>query len=73
VALDGRRLYRVALADDPPPLRIGIATLKQLKKTRLAEVFEGHCRDLISENVVPGMSPREPAPRGARAPRSRRR
>ena len=35
VALDGRRVYRVALAGDPPPLRIGIATLKELKKDAL--------------------------------------
>jgi DNA-binding transcriptional LysR family regulator len=73
VALDGRRLHRVALAGDPPPLRIGIATLKQLKKTRLAEAFERHCRELISEDDVPGMAPRETAPRGARTPRRRRR
>src|SRR5216684_8556064 len=57
VALDGRRLHRVALAGDPPPLRMGIATSKQLRKTRLAEAFERHCRELISENYIPGMAP----------------
>lgn len=57
VALDGRRLHRVALAGDQPPLHIGIATLKQLKKTRLAEVFERHCQELISEDYIPGMAP----------------
>ena len=56
IALDGRRLYRVPLAGDPPPLRIGIATLKELKKTRLAEVFERHCRKFFSENHLPGMA-----------------
>src|SRR5271154_3966318 len=30
VALDGRRLFRVPLTGDPPPMRVGIATLKQL-------------------------------------------
>jgi len=56
IALDGRRLYRVPLSGDLPPMRLGIATLKQLKKTRLVEAFEGHCRELISESYVPGMA-----------------
>jgi len=69
VALDGRRLHRVALAGDPPPLRMGIATLKQLKKTRLAEAFERHCRELISESYIPGMAPPAAPLRRTRAPR----
>ena len=55
VALDGRRLYRVPLTGDSPPVRIGIATLEQLKKTRLVETFERHCRELISGTYIPGM------------------
>jgi DNA-binding transcriptional LysR family regulator len=66
VALDGRRLFRVPLAGGPPPLTIGIATLKQLKKTRLVEAFERHCQQLISDSYVPGMAP-------SGAARSRRR
>jgi DNA-binding transcriptional LysR family regulator len=57
LALDGRRVHRVPLAGDPPPVRIGIATLKRLKKTRLVEAFERHCRALISETHIPGMAP----------------
>jgi DNA-binding transcriptional LysR family regulator len=57
VALDGRRLCRVALSGDLPPMRLGLATLKQLKKTRLVEAFEAHCRGLVSESHVPGMAP----------------
>jgi DNA-binding transcriptional LysR family regulator len=57
VALDGRRVFRVPLSGDPPPMRIGIATLKQLKKTRLVEAFERHCQELISETYIPGMAP----------------
>ena len=45
VALDGRRLRRVPLSGDLPPVRIGIATLKELRKTRLAEAFERHCTE----------------------------
>jgi len=56
VALDGRRIYRVPLSGDPPPVRIGIATLKRLKKTRLVEAFERHCRELISDSHIPGMA-----------------
>ena len=56
VALDGRRVYRVALAGDPPPMQIGLATLKQLKKTRLVEAFERHCQELISDTYIPGMT-----------------
>jgi DNA-binding transcriptional LysR family regulator len=70
VALDGRRLHRVPLAGDPPPLRIGIARLKQLKKTRLAEVFERHCRELVSDSYIPGMAPLATARRGT-GPRRR--
>jgi DNA-binding transcriptional LysR family regulator len=73
VALDGRRLHRVALAGDPPPLRMGIATSKQLRKTRLAEVFERHCRELISENYIPGMAPPPAALRRTRTSRTQRR
>jgi DNA-binding transcriptional LysR family regulator len=56
VALDGRRVHRVPLAGDSPPLRVGIATLKELKKTRLVGAFERHCEELISEAYIPGMA-----------------
>jgi len=56
-ALDGRRLYRVPLSGDQPPVRIGIATLKELKKTRLVEAFERHCCELVSDGYIPGMAP----------------
>lgn len=56
VALDGRRLRRVPLSGDLPPVRIGIATLKELKKTRLAEAFERHCTEHITATRIPGMT-----------------
>jgi DNA-binding transcriptional LysR family regulator len=55
VALDGRRVCRVPLSGDPAPVYIGLASLKQLKKTRLVEAFERHCQQLISESYIPGM------------------
>ena len=69
VALDGRRVLRVPLAGDAPPLRIGIATLRELKKTRLAEAFERHCGELISEKYIPGMMARAAPRTRARTPR----
>jgi DNA-binding transcriptional LysR family regulator len=56
VALDGRRVHRVPLSGDPPPLCIGIATLKELRKTRLVEAFVRHCEELVSEAYIPGMA-----------------
>jgi DNA-binding transcriptional LysR family regulator len=56
VALDGRRLHRVPLTGDPAPVRIGIATLKRLRKTRLVEAFERHCQTLFSDSYIPGMA-----------------
>jgi len=55
-ALDGRRLYRVPLSGDLPPVRIGIATLKELKKTRLVEAFERHCSERLCDGDIPGMA-----------------
>jgi DNA-binding transcriptional LysR family regulator len=66
-ALDGRRVHRVPLGGDPLPVRMGIATLKQLKKTRLVEAFERHCQGLFSESYIPGMaSPIAPPRRNRR-------
>jgi DNA-binding transcriptional LysR family regulator len=56
VALDGRRIYAVPLAGAPAPVHIGIAALKQLKPTRLVEAFANHCRAVIQESHVPGMT-----------------
>ena len=66
VALDGRRLRRVPLSGDLPPVRIGIATLKQLKKTRLAEAFQRHCAEHITPTHIPGMAALEAPPRRKR-------
>ncbi len=65
-ALDGRRVHAVPLAGDPPPMRIGVATLRQLKKTRLVEAFERHCEAAISDDKLPGMSVPPPPRRSKR-------
>ena len=56
VALDGRRLRSVPLSGDLPAVRIGIATLRELKKTRLAEAFERHCIEQVTAAYIPGMA-----------------
>jgi DNA-binding transcriptional LysR family regulator len=55
LALDGRRLVRVALAGDHRAMTIGLATLASLKKPRIVEAFETHCREVISDRYIPGM------------------
>lgn len=55
LALDGRRVVRVPLAGDHLPMRIGIATLEQLRSSRLIRAFEAHCRAFVSDTHIPGM------------------
>ena len=55
VALDGRPLYPVPLTGHHLPAVIGLATLRQLSKSRLVAAFESHCRELILEGNIPGM------------------
>ncbi len=66
LALDGRRVHAVPLAGDPPPMRIGVASLRQLQTTRLVEAFQRHCRGAISDDQVPGMSLPPPLRRSKR-------
>jgi len=63
LALDGRRVCQVPLGGDPPPTRLGIATLTQLKKTRLVDAFARHCQELISDAYIPGMAHGAASPR----------
>lgn len=65
VALDGRALVRVALAGDPPPMRIGRARLAGLAPTGPALAFDAHLAAAIAEDHVPGMASDAP-PRGRR-------
>ena len=54
-ALDGKRLVRVPLLGDHRPMRIGLARLRQLTRSRIVEAFEAHCRAFISDAYIPGM------------------
>ncbi len=68
LALDGRALVRVKLAGDPPAMRVGVATLRELVPTRPGLAFEAHLVACVSEARVPGM-----APAANTTPRQRRR
>lgn len=55
VALDGRRLVRIRLAGEHRPMRLGVATLGDLARSRLVSAFVAHCRACISDASIPGM------------------
>lgn len=55
-ALDGRKLKAIKLSGRHKPMRIGIMTLKQTRKPLTLMAFENHCRRLISDRKIPGMS-----------------
>lgn len=54
-APDGRPLVRLALAGDPPPLRLGLARAESLQPSRLSAAFAAHCRKTMAESGIPGM------------------
>lgn len=54
-SLDGRKVVRVALTGHHKPMIVGLATLAQIKKSRLREAFEKHCGATISDAYIPGM------------------
>ena len=54
-APDGRKVVPVALAGQHKPMIVGLATLAQIKKSRLRETFEKHCATTISDVYIPGM------------------
>lgn len=54
-ALDGKRLVGLRLSGEHKPMRIGLIRIGQQVSTRLVRTFEDHCRNLISDNYVPGM------------------
>jgi len=56
-ALNGKPLAYVPLAGNYPPMVLGLATLKGLRKTSITQAFEHHCRNVISTNQMPGMAP----------------
>lgn len=56
-SLTGRELAYVPLDGDYPVSVLGIATLRELRKTRLVEAFVERCRTRVGPRQVPGMGP----------------
>lgn len=55
-AENGQALSYVELAEDYPPMKLGLAYLSQLKRSRVCQAFEDFCREIIREGGVPGMT-----------------
>jgi DNA-binding transcriptional LysR family regulator len=55
-ALDGRTLKCVPLKGDYRPMIIGLMCLESEHETQLLNAFRQHCRELINETCIPGMS-----------------
>ena len=55
-SLDGSRLKYVPLSGFNPGLTLGIATLGNVRKTILVEIFSQFCREQISSENIPGMT-----------------
>jgi DNA-binding transcriptional LysR family regulator len=55
-SLDGSRLTYVALSGYNPGLTLGIATLANIRKTTVVDIFSQFCREQISSDHIPGMA-----------------
>lgn len=56
-AENDRPLVYVELAEDYPPMKLGLAYLKELKRSRVCDAFEEFCREIFREEGLPGMTP----------------
>jgi DNA-binding transcriptional LysR family regulator len=61
-SLDGLPLAYVNLAGTHRVMQLGIATVKDFRRTALSQAFEAHCRGLITTTLIPGTSPALPTP-----------
>lgn len=55
-SLDGSDLAYVPLSGYNPGLTLGIATLANIKKTMVVNIFSEFCREQISTENIPGMA-----------------
>lgn len=56
-AENGYPLAYVELADEYPPMTLGLASLRELRPSRIAFVLEEFCRNLVRDGGLPGMVP----------------
>lgn len=55
-ASNGLKLAYVRLEGDFPVMQLGITSRSDLRRTRVMEAFEQHCRELIRGEDLPGMA-----------------
>jgi DNA-binding transcriptional LysR family regulator len=56
IAANGRPLAYLPLADDVPPIELGLLTRRAMRQTRAAAAFAGFCRAHIATDHLPGMA-----------------
>lgn len=56
VALNGKALAYVRLEDDFPPMKLGMISARNIRKTPAVLAFEAHCRHSVSTASIPGMT-----------------
>lgn len=61
LSLDGKPIVRVPLSGEHRPMRLGLACLRGREPRRVVEAFMQRCRDKVSADDIPGMSPLERA------------
>ena len=55
-SLDGSDLKYVPLWGHNPGLTLGIATLANIRKTIVVDIFSQFCREQVSNERIPGMA-----------------
>lgn len=53
-ALNGGGLVYIEIADDCPPLQLGLATLARLRRSRAVDAFISHCQTATASGHIPG-------------------
>ena len=56
IASNGKKLKYLRLDDEIPPMKLGMITAKNIRKSRAAMAFEDHCRQHVSTESIPGMT-----------------
>ncbi|HVG46744.1 MAG TPA: LysR family transcriptional regulator [Rubellimicrobium sp.] len=55
LAPDGKRVVYRPLSGGPRALRMGLARLDGVRRTRVVEAFEAHCRRWVTPQSIPGL------------------
>ena len=55
-SLDGSKLAYIPLAGNNPGLTLGIASLANIRKTIVVDIFSQFCREQINNEKIPGMA-----------------